>query len=69
MKGVKRMNKNLSYTPKRRVNLDATSYGPLIKLIIALCVLAALVLLVVFAPRGILGLIGGRGAKKEAGHE
>ena len=48
MKGVKRMNKNLSYTPKRRVNLDATSYGPLIKLIIALCVLAALVLLVVF---------------------
>ena len=48
MKGVKRMNKNLNYNPKRRVNLDATSYGPLIKLIIALCVLAALVLLVVF---------------------
>ncbi|MEN6637389.1 MAG: hypothetical protein ABFC56_16180 [Clostridiaceae bacterium] len=42
------MNKNLSYTPKRRVNLDATSYGPLIKLVIALCVLAALVLIVVF---------------------
>ena len=48
MKGVKRMNKNLNYTPKRRVNLDATSYGPLIKLVIALCVLAALVLIVVF---------------------
>ena len=30
------------------MNLDATSYGPLIKLIIALCVLAALVLVVVF---------------------
>ena len=28
-----------------------------------------IVLLVVFAPRGILGLIGGRNAKKEAGHE
>ena len=48
MKGVKRMNQNLNYTPKRRVNLNATSYGPLIKLIIALCVLAALVLIVVF---------------------
>ena len=48
MKGVKRMNKNLSYTPKRRVNLDATSYGPLIKLVIALCVLAAIVLIAVF---------------------
>jgi len=48
MKSVKRMNKNLEYAPKRRVNLDATSYGPLIKLVIALCVLAALVLLVVF---------------------
>ena len=48
MKDVKRMNKNLSYTPKRKVNLDATSYGPLIKLVIALCVLAALVLIVVF---------------------
>ncbi|NCB29632.1 MAG: hypothetical protein EOM63_07715 [Clostridia bacterium] len=30
------------------MNLNATSYGPLIKLIIALCVLAALVLIVVF---------------------
>ncbi len=48
MKGVKRMSKNLIYVPKRRMNLDATSYGPLIKLVIALCVLAVLVLLVVF---------------------
>ena len=48
MKGVKRMSKNLKYAPKRRMNLDATSYGPLIKLVIALCVLAVLVLLVVF---------------------
>lgn len=47
MKGVKRMNKNLEYAPKRRMNLDATSYGPLIKLLIALAVLAALVLIVV----------------------
>ncbi len=42
------MSKNLKYTPRRRVNLDATSYGPMMKLIIALCVLAALVLIVVF---------------------
>lgn len=48
MEGVKRMSKNLKYTPRRRVNLDATSYGPMMKLIIALCVLAALVLIVVF---------------------
>ena len=45
---VKRMSKNLMYTPRRRMNLDATSYGPAIKLVIALAVLAALVLLVVF---------------------
>jgi len=48
MKGVKRMNKNLTYAPKRRMNLDATSYGPLIKLVIALAVLAAIVLITVF---------------------
>ena len=48
MKGVKRMNKNLTYAPKRRMNLDATSYGPLIKLVIALAVLAAIVLIAVF---------------------
>ena len=48
MKGVKRMSKNLKYAPRRKMNLDATSYGPLIKLVIALAVLAALVLVVVF---------------------
>jgi hypothetical protein len=48
MKGVKRMNKNLTYAPKRRMNLDATSYGPLIKLAIALVILAAIVLVAVF---------------------
>jgi len=48
MKGVKRMNKNLTYAPKRRMNLDATSYGPLIKLVIALAVLAAIALIAVF---------------------
>lgn len=48
MKSVKRMSKNLKYAPKRRMNLDATSYGPLIKLVIVLGVLAAFVLVVVF---------------------
>jgi hypothetical protein len=48
MKSVKRMSKNLKYETRRRMNLDATSYGPLIKLVIALAVLAVLVLLVVF---------------------
>ena len=48
MKGVKRMSKNLKYAPRRKMNLDATSYGPLIKLVIALAVLAVLVLVVVF---------------------
>lgn len=42
------MSKNLRYTPKRRMNLDATSYGPLIKIVIALAVLAAIVLIAVF---------------------
>jgi hypothetical protein len=54
MKGVKRMSKNLKYAPKRRVNLDATSYGPLIKLVIALVVLAALVLVAVFVVMPLL---------------
>jgi hypothetical protein len=48
MKDVKRMSKNLTYAPKRRMNLDATSYGPLIKLAIALVILAAIVLVAVF---------------------
>ena len=48
MKSVKRMSKNLKYAPKRRMNLDATNYGPLIKLVIMLGVLAVLVLVVVF---------------------
>ena len=48
MKGVKRMSKNLKYAPRRKMNLDATSYGPLIKLVIELAVLAVLVLVVVF---------------------
>lgn len=48
IKGVKRMSKNLKYAPRRRVNLDATSYGPLMKLIIALFVLALIVLVIVF---------------------
>ena len=48
MKGVKHMSKNLTYAPKRKMNLDATSYGPLIKLAIALVILAAIVLVAVF---------------------
>ncbi len=47
MKSVKRMSKNLIYAPKRKMNLDATSYGPLVKLVIVLGALAALVLIVV----------------------
>ncbi len=42
------MNSNLKYTPRRRRSLDATSYGPVLKLVIALAVLAAIVLVVVF---------------------
>jgi hypothetical protein len=37
------------------MNLDATSYGPLIKLVIALAVLAAIVLIVVFVAMPIFG--------------
>ena len=54
MKGVKRMSKNLKYAPRRKMNLDATSYGPLIKLVIALAVLAVLVLIVVFVAMPLL---------------
>ena len=63
MKGVKRMSKNLTYAPKRRVNLDATSYGPLIKLIIALCVLAVLVLIAVFVVMPLLNARAQSGAQ------
>lgn len=46
---VKRTSKHLKYTPsRRRWNLDATSYGPLLKLLLALLLLAALVLLLVY---------------------
>ena len=48
METVKRMSKNLKYTPRRRLNLDATSFGPALKLAIALVLLAALALLIAF---------------------
>lgn len=48
METVKRMSKNLKYTPRRRLNLDATSFGPALKLVIALFLLAAIVLIAVF---------------------
>ena len=48
METVKRMSKNLKYNPRRRLNLDATSFGPALKLMIALFLLAAIALLVVF---------------------
>jgi hypothetical protein len=47
---VKRSSKHLKYTPsKRRWNLDATSFGPALKLIVALLLLTGLVLLTVYA--------------------
>ena len=48
METVKRMSKNLKYTPRRRLNLDATSFGPALKLVIALFLLAAIALIAVF---------------------
>lgn len=49
MINVKRSSKHLKYTPsKRRWNLDATSFGPALKLVIALILLAGLVLLTVY---------------------
>lgn len=46
---VKRSSKHLKYTPsKRRWNLDATSFGPALKLVVALLLLAGLVLLTVY---------------------
>lgn len=45
---VKRINKNLKYSPRRKLNLDATSFGPALKLIVTLFLLVAFVLLVVF---------------------
>jgi len=59
---VKRMNKNLTYAPKRRMNLDATSYGPLIKLVIALAVLAAIVLIAVFVAVPLINARAGAGS-------
>jgi len=50
MINVKRSSKHLKYTPsKRRWNLDATSFGPALKLVVALLLLAGLVLLTVYA--------------------
>ena len=49
MEHVKRMSKHLKYSPaRRRWNLDATSFGPALKLVVALLLLAAFVLLTVF---------------------
>ncbi len=48
MISVKRVSKNLKYSPRRRLNLDATSFGPVLKLIVALALLAVFVLLIVF---------------------
>ena len=45
---VKRISKNLKYSPRRKLNLDATSFGPTLKLVVALFLFAAFVLLVVF---------------------
>ncbi|NLI53241.1 MAG: hypothetical protein GX417_02840 [Clostridiales bacterium] len=38
----------MKYSPRRRLNLDATSFGPLLKLAVAVLLLAAFVLLIVF---------------------
>lgn len=48
MNTVKRISKNLKYSPRRRLNLDATSFGPVLKLVVALFLLVVFVLLVVF---------------------
>ena len=49
MISVKRTSKHLKYSPsKRRWNLDATSYGPALKLVLALVLLAAFVLLTIY---------------------
>ena len=46
---VKRTSKHLKYTPsKRRWNLDATSYGPALKLALSLLLLAGFVLLTIY---------------------
>ena len=45
---VKRTSKNLKYSPRRKLNLDATSFGPALKLVVALFLFVAFVLLVVF---------------------
>ena len=46
---VKRMSKHLKYSPsRRRWNLDATSFGPALKLVVALVLLAAFALLTIF---------------------
>ncbi len=46
---VKRSSKHLKYTPsRRRWNLDATSFGPALKLALALVLLAAFVLLTIY---------------------
>ncbi len=47
MNTVKQMSKNLKYIPRRKPNLDATRFGPLLKLAGAIVLLAAVVLLVV----------------------
>ncbi len=60
------MSKNLIYTPRHRRNLDATSYGPLIKLVIALGVLAAVVLVVVFVALPLINArLGGAAAETQ----
>jgi hypothetical protein len=48
MNTVKRISKNLKYSPRRKLNLDATSFGPVLKLVVALFLLVVFVLLVVF---------------------
>jgi hypothetical protein len=49
MISVKHTNKHLKYSPsRRRWNLDATSYGPALKLVLALALLAAFVLLTIY---------------------
>ena len=48
MDTVKQVSKNLKYLPRRKPNLDATRFGPLLKLAGAIVLLAAVVLLAVF---------------------
>ncbi len=49
MEHVKRMSKHLKYSPaRRRWNLDATSFGPTLKLVVALLLLLAFALLTIF---------------------